>query len=133
MVSIMDELKQVELLNDDSRLFEKEFKNLKEFYILNSEKELYDFIKIHPGIIILLNKFEPSLKHHFPNAFFELEFNQDLSGNWFDLIMLNIWIDEYTFNNGSADSIRSIRNEFWDLRKKLDLLGELIISKRILR
>jgi hypothetical protein len=47
--------------------------------------------------------------------------------------MLNIWIDEYTFNNGSADSIRSIRNEFWDLRKRLDLLGELIISKRILR
>lgn len=47
--------------------------------------------------------------------------------------MLNIWVDEYTFNNGASDALRTIRNEFWPLRSKLDLFGEVVISKRILK
>ena len=73
------------------------------------------------------------MKDYFPNGFFELKFGPDLSGTWFDLLELNIWIDEETFSNGSSDYVRSINREFRPLRRKLDLLGEVLISKRILR
>lgn len=129
----MDELSKVKRLNEDSLLFEREFNKLKDFYILDSEKEIHDFIKINPGIILLLNRFKSPLKDYFPNGFFELKFGPDLSGTWFDLLELNIWIDEETFSNGSSDYVRSINREFRPLRRKLDLLGEVLISKRILR
>jgi hypothetical protein len=129
----MDELLQVERLNNDEVLFEREFNNLKDFYILDSEKEIHDFIKINPGIILLLNEFESLLKQYFPDGHFELKFGPDLSGTWFDLLELNIWIDEETFNNGSSEHVRSINKQFRPLRRKLDLLGEVLISKRILR
>lgn len=123
----------VEMLNNDLNLFEKEFNNLKDFYILDSEKEVHDFIKIHPGIIILLNEFESPLKEYFPNGYFELKFGPDVSGTWFDLLELNVWVDEDTFNNGACDYVNSINRKFRPLRRKLDLLGEVLISNRILR
>ena len=82
----MDELDYVSMLNSDSKLFDDEFNNLKKFYTLNNEKEIWDFIKIHPGVIVLLNAYEQSLKKYFTGAVFELKFNPDLSGSWFDLI-----------------------------------------------
>ena len=48
----MDELDYVSMLNSDSKLFDDEFNNLKKFYTLNNEKEIWDFIKIHPGVIV---------------------------------------------------------------------------------
>ena len=94
----MDELDYVSMLNSDSKLFDDEFNNLKKFYTLNNEKEIWDFIKIHPGVIVLLNAYEQSLKKYFTGAVFELKFNPDLSGSWFDLIALTVWVDEETFN-----------------------------------
>lgn len=129
----MDVLTQVEILNNDSELFDREFNKLKEFYILDSEKEVHDFIKIHPGIILLLNEFKISLKEYFPNGYFELKFGPDLSGTWFDLLELNVWVDEETFNNGACGHVNSINRKFRPLRRKLDLLGEVLISNRILR
>lgn len=129
----MDELMHVEILNNDSVLFEKEFDGLRDFYILDSEKEIHDFIKINPEIILLLNELEPSLKEYFPNEYFELKFAPDLSGTWFDLLELNIWMDEERFNNGSNEDVKKIRRQFLPLRRKLNLLGEVLISKRVLR
>lgn len=129
----MNDLMQVERLTNDSELFEKEFNGLKDFFILDSEKEVHDFIKINPGIILLLNEFEPSLKKYFPNEYFELKFEPDSSGTWFDLLVLNIWMDEDRFFNGSNEDIKKIRRKFLPLRRKLDLLGEVLISKRVLK
>ena len=128
----MDELMEVEMLIADCNLFEIEFNNLKKFYIITDENEVHDFIRSNPGIILLLKKFETPLKDYFPNSYFELKFGPDLSGSWFDLLELNIWMDEYTFDNGSSEYVRLINKEFRPLRKKLDLLGEVLISKRIL-
>ena len=129
----MDELAQVEMLNNDLMLFNREFNNLKDFYKFNDEKEIKNFVKLHPGIIILLNAYEMALKKYFSNALFELEFDPDTSGTWFDLIVLNVWLDEETFNNGSMEYICSIDRELRPLRTKLDLLGEVVLTKRILR
>ena len=129
----MNELMRVEMLTNDSELFEKEFNGLKDFFILDSEKEVHDFIKLNPGIMLLLNEFEPSLKKYFPNEYFELKFEADSSGTWFDLLVLNIWMDEDRFFNGSNDDIKKIRRQFLPLRRKLDLLGEVLISKRVLK
>ena len=71
----MDELEYVSMLNSDSKLFVDEFNNLKKFYKLNNEKAIWDFIKIHPGVIVLLNAYEKSLKKYFSSAVFELRFN----------------------------------------------------------
>lgn len=129
----MDELKYVMMLNNDSKLFGDEFDNLKKFYTLDNEKEIWDFIKIHPGVIILLRAYKKSLEKYFSNAIFELKFDRDLSGSWFDLIVLNVWVDEETFNNGSIDFIYSIDHELFPLRKKLNLLGAILLTKRILK
>ena len=124
---------QVEMLNKDSILFDEQFNDLKEFYIFDDEKEVYDFIKIHPGIILLLNEFKCDLEKFFPKGYFELKFGPDMSGTWFDLIELNIWIDEKTFFNGASGHINYIDHKFLPLRRKLNLLGEVLISSRILR
>ena len=129
----MDELTRVELLNKDSTLFNLEFNNLKKFYTFYDEKEIWDFIKLHPGIIVLLNEYERFLKKYFSNAVFELRFDEDCSGTWFDLIVLTVWVDEETFYNGSMESILSINRELRPLRRKLDLLGEVSLTKRILK
>lgn len=129
----MDEILQVEMLKNDSNLFEEEFNNLRKFYNFDCEMEIHDFVMLHPGIIVLLNEFQPSLSHYFPNCIFELVFERDTSGSWFDQLLINIWMDEERFYNGSQEDIGLIRKKFWPLRKKLDLLGEVIISKRILR
>ena len=129
----MDELTQVEMLNKDSGLFYQEFNNLKEFYTFNDENEILEFIMLHPGIIVLLNAYEEYLKKYFSNAIFELKFDSDPSGTWFDLIVLNVWIDEETFNNGSINYISSINRELRPLRRKLNLLGEVSLTKRILK
>lgn len=71
----MDELNHVEMLINDSKLFDDEFNNLKSFYTFDNEKEIFDFVKIHPGIIVLLNAYENSLKKFFSNAIFELKFD----------------------------------------------------------
>ena len=129
----MDELMYLNLLSNNAELFEKEFRSLNEFYDLNNEKEIHKFIKSNPGLIILLNAYENSLKKYFSSAIFELKFKPDLSGTWFDLISLIVWLDEETFNNGSIDHIYAIDRELRPLRKKLDLLGEICLTKRILR
>lgn len=129
----MNELTQVDLLNNDSALFNIEFNNLKKFYTLNNEKEIWDFIKIHPGVIVLLNAYEQSLKKYFTGAVFELKFNPDLSGSWFDLIALTVWVDEETFNNGSIEHIYSIDHDLLPLRRRLNLLGAILLTKRILK
>ena len=66
-------LMQVEMLNKDNILFDEQFNDLKEFYIFDDEKEFYDFIKIHPGIILLLNEFKWDLEKFFPKGYFELK------------------------------------------------------------
>ena len=129
----MDELMQAEMLSNDLDFFNQEFNNLKGFYTWNNEQEIFDFIKIHPGIIVLLNAYEISLKKYFSNAVFELKFDPDCSGEWFDLIVLTVWVDEETFNNGSMEYSVSINRELRPLRTKLNLLGEVVITKRILK
>lgn len=72
-------------------------------------------------------------KKYFSNAIFELKFDSDPSGTWFDLIVLNVWVDEETFNNGFINYISSINRELRPLRRKLNLLGEISLTKRILK
>ena len=127
----MNEIMEVKKLNNNSKLFEEEFNNLKKFYIFKSEHEVHRFIKLHSGIIILLKKFEPYLGHYFPNGIFELEFDPDLSGSWFDVLLVNIMVDRKTFNNGCTEHIDSINREFRPLRKKLGLLGEVLLMEKI--
>lgn len=47
----MDELMYLNLLSNNAELFENEFNGLNEFYNLNNEKEIHDFIKSNPGLI----------------------------------------------------------------------------------
>lgn len=129
----MNELTQVDLLNNDPALFNIEFNNLKKFYTFYDENEIWNFIKIHPGIIVLLNEYEKYLKKYFSNAVFELRFDEDCSGTWFDLIVLTVWVDEETFYNGSMEYISKINRELRPLRRKLNLLGEVSLTKRILK
>ena len=122
---------EVKKLNNNAELFEEEFNNLKNFYIFKSEYEVHRFIKLHPGIIIILNKFKPHLGNYFPNGVFELEFDPDLSGSWFDVLLVNVIVDKETFNNGCIEHIDSINRDLRPLRKKLDLLGEVLLMERI--
>ncbi len=129
----MDKLEYVAILNNDSRLFGEEFGKLKNFYTLNNENEIWNFIKIHPGVIVLLNEYEKSLKKYFSDAVFELKFDPDLSGEEVDLIVLTAWLDEETFNNGSMDIIYSIDYALLPLRRELNLLSAVLLTKRILK
>ena len=65
------------------------------------------------------------MEKFFPKGYFELKFGPDMSGTWFDLIELNIWIDEKTFFYGASGHINYIDQKFLPLRRKLNLLGEV--------
>ena len=50
----MDVLTQVEILNNDSELFDREFNKLKEFYILDSEKEVQELSEVEKKQSLLI-------------------------------------------------------------------------------
>ena len=128
----MNKLKQVEELNNNIQAFNEKFNKLDDDYIFESRKESYEFIKQHPGLLLILEEYIPCLKKYFPNGIFELEVSQDPEiKEWVKLI---IWVkvDENTFDNGCYEHLTNMRRHFRPLRRELNLMSEIMLLSMVI-
>lgn len=107
--------------------FEKEFEKLNNFYEMRNPPKIHDFIKQNNGLITLLNETKPYLTSKFPNGEFELQANDDITGEGHHKIYINIFVDDETFNNGFMDGIHEIHGKIMPLEKELNLMMKLIL------
>lgn len=112
-------------MNTENISFENKIQKLNEFYQMKQPENIITFIKDNEKLIELLNETKILLKKAFPQGTFELEMYNDLSGEGLDHLLLNIYVDEFTFNNGLMDKIYDIDMEILPLQKELDLVMAL--------
>jgi hypothetical protein len=107
--------------------FEKEFENLNNFYTMRNPEEVHNFIKENEGLIELLNETKPHLLKKFPNGEFELQAHDDITGEEYHKIYLNIFVDDETFNNGIMEGIHEVHGQILPLKRDLDLIMKLVL------
>ena len=108
-------------MNTENISFENKIQKLNEFYQMKQPENIITFIKDNEKLIELLNETKILLKKAFPQGTFELEMYHDLSGEGLDHLLLNIYVDKFTFNNGLMDKIYDIDMKILPLQKELDL------------
>ena len=107
--------------------FEEKFLQLNEFYEFNKPKKVRCFIKKHENLLELLEKTKPYLKETFPHGEFELEVYCDLSGEGDHSLLINIHVDDETFNNGFSEKIHDVNTQIYPIKKDLNLLMERVL------
>lgn len=107
--------------------FEENFSKLNEFYELTEPEKVHRFIKKHENLLELLEATKPYLKETFPKGEFELELYCDLSGEGDHSLLVNIHVDDGTFNNGFMHKINHVNMKILPVQKKLNLLSELAL------
>ena len=115
-------------MKTNSEEFDKHFSKLEEFYELSEPQKVYCFIKKHEKLMDLLEITEPHLKETFPYGKFELEVYCDLSGEGNHSLLLNIHVDNETFNNGFSEKIHEINTKIRPMKKEMNLLMELVLT-----
>lgn len=118
-------------MNSENLEFENEFKKLNEFYELKKPENIHQYMKNNKKLIELLNVTKNYLKEAFPKGTFELEMYYDLNGDCADHLLLNIFVDRETYNNGFIDKIFDIDMKILPLQKEMDLLMALNLIPRI--
>ena len=107
--------------------FEEKFSKLNDFYELNNPKKIHCFIKKNDNIFELLDKTKPYLKTTFPQGSFELEVYCDLTGEGNHSLLVNIHVDDETFNNGFMHKINHVNMRILPIQKKLNILSEFAL------
>ena len=111
--------------------FDEKFRELGDYYNINSPVEIRQQLKKNENIFILLDEIKPILDESFKNAEYVLEMNFEPEMDD-KFIVLRVDVSEERFNNGIGDEIRNIEFKIWDLEKKLNVLREVLIMPGIL-
>ena len=105
----------------------KEFNELKDFYQLMNEFKVEKFIELNPNLIIILNELKAPLKLNFPNGEFILSINRDFETSE-ETLLVNIYVDRYTYDNGIMDMIDDIDSAYIKLMQKLDVISKIFLN-----
>lgn len=120
------ELLETENLKNNPQILNEEYQKLKEYYIFLENEKIYDFIRLNPGLIVLLKKFKPCLTAYFPNGQYELEIDEDPEFDCTTLV-LKIRVNNEQFNNGMMKKIDEINFSFVPLMQKMRLMNEILL------
>ena len=107
--------------------FERRFNELNSSYEMRNPKKIHNFIKQNEGLLKLLNETKFYLINKFPNGEFELQAHDDITGEGYHKLYVNIFVDDETFNNGFMDGIHEIHGKIIPLEKELNLMMKLIL------
>ena len=129
----MNKLEQVDELKNNLQLFNEKFNALDENYIFKSREDTYEFIKQHPGLLIIIDEYTPYLNEHFPEGIFELEVDVDPEIITWKTLIINVKVDKETYENGCYEYLTYLRRHFRPLRRKLNLMGEIMVLSMVLR
>ena len=106
--------------------FERQFQELYAFYEMRNPEKIHDFIRENEGLFTLLNETKPHLINQFPHGKFELQAHDDITGEGYHKLYVNIFVDDETFENGFMDGIHEVHGKLIPLKKELDLMMKLI-------
>ena len=93
--------------------FDEKFRELGNYYNINSPVEIRQQLKKNENIFILLDKIKPILEKSFKDANYALEMNYEPEMDD-KFIILRVNVSEERFNNGVGDEIRDIEFKIWD-------------------
>ena len=127
-----DEIIYINKLKSNKTLFEKEFNQIEKYYILSSKKEIHEFIEKNPGIIVILNALKPHLEKDFSESEYEIHISYDPEIENDIKLVLTINVDDERFKNGIGDDIREKKKKIHPLKRKINLLRELLIIPGVL-
>lgn len=97
------------------------------FLWIDRTKKVQCFIKKHEKLLELLDETKYYLKETFPQGEFELEVYCDLSGEGDHSLLVNIHVDDETFNNGFRHKIHHVNMKILPIQIKLNLLSEIAL------
>lgn len=118
-------------MNLNNERFMSNFERLYDFYEIKNPPEVKSFIQKNEKLFDLLDETKIHLKDKFPDGTFELEMCYDLNGEGLDLLLVNIYVDEVTFNNGFTDKILEIDMKILPIEKELDLIMKTCLIEGI--
>lgn len=117
-------------MNLNNERFMSNFERLYDFYEIKNPPEVKSFIQRNEKLFDLLDETKIHLKDKFPDGTFELEMCYDLNGEGLDLLLVNIYVDEVTFNNGFTDKILEIDMKNPTYRKRIRFNHENMFNRR---
>ncbi|WP_407408922.1 hypothetical protein [Methanobrevibacter sp.] len=98
---------------------------------MRNPKKIHEFIKENKGLIRLLNETQPYLNSRFPNGEFELQAHEDITGEGYPKLYINIFVDDETFNNRFMDEIHKIHEKIIPIEKEMNSMMKLILMPGI--
>lgn len=130
-INFENEIRYIEHLDNDDEFFEIEFEKIKNSYPMIDSKEIHDFLKNKPCIIVALNEIRPLLDDYVPYAEFHLILDEDPLFVPQLLLMVNSPKDK--FGNEFKGNIRKINNSIRQFLLEFDLIAEFFIFEGSIR
>ena len=96
----------------------------------NAEK-IRDFVQNNKGMIHLLYETEHHLIKEFPKGKFELQQQNDITGEGYHKLYINIFVDDETFENGFMNGIHRVPSKIIPLKKELNLMMKLVLMPEV--
>jgi len=110
--------------------FDEKFKELSEYYNINSPDEIRKQLKNNENIFTLLEEVKPYLEESFSDAEYTLEMNFEPEMDD-EFIILRLDVSKERFYNGIGDEIRAFEIKIWNIEKRLNVLREVLIMPGI--
>lgn len=108
--------------------FDDKFRNLGDYYTIESPSEVKDFLKDNVGIFVLLDEVKPYLNQSFADEEYCLEMVYDPECESCSHLVLRIYVSSERFHNGVGEDIEHVRQNLRPLRRKHRVLSEFAIN-----
>ena len=108
----------------------EKFKELGEYYNINSPDEIRRQLEENENILALLDELKPYLEETFSEAEYTLEMNFEPEMDD-EFIILRLDVSKERFYNGIGDEIRAFELKIWNIEKRLNVLREVLIMPGI--
>lgn len=122
---------QEKIMNNEVN-FDEKFKELGEYYDIESPLEVKNFLKENRGIFVLLDEVKPYLNESFSSEKYCLEMVYDPECEELTHLVLRIYVSSERFHNGVHEDIENIRFKLRPLRRKHKVLSEFAVRAGVL-
>ncbi|HLP90653.1 MAG TPA: hypothetical protein VK184_18990 [Nostocaceae cyanobacterium] len=99
--------------NSVNRLISYNLRRIAKLYTFQAEheKEIYDFINQHPGLIDLVSEAHPQIRNYFPNEKLTLEVVTDYEDPDWKKLVIYIWSN--CSDNEASKKLRNFNQNWW--------------------
>ena len=116
---------------NNGKSFDEKFRELGEYYRIESPVEVRKFLENNTGIFVLLDEVRPFLEETFADENYCLEMVYDPECPNCDQLVLMINVLPERFHNGVTDDIEYVRYHMRPFRRKMHVLTEFAIRSGV--